>query len=201
MTFDRHVGFVSTPTVSRVVNENELVAIHNFAVHASHCTRCADPYRTHLEGKTLCDRGHHHAREVARYVYNRAGRACSALEYNEHQPIQVEIPVGYEATRGLLKAMERGLRVRAIKAKAAPVVSYDRTYWVERRKVDRPVRPPVQIVEPTRRDHRFEKIVYVGPHRRDFPALRPHENIVVYAAPRQHRPIRPSMFFDDQFFR
>ena len=43
--------------------------------------------------------------------------------------MQIEIPIGCEAVRSLLKAMERGLRIM----KRAPSVSYDKTYFVPSR--------------------------------------------------------------------
>jgi hypothetical protein len=149
-SLQRQVAFSSNNTVSRQPHENELQAIYRFASHASHCLQCAHPYEVHVAGGTLCDRGHRYAQNVATYVYNKAGKAYSVMDRDDGlAPTQVEIPVNCGAVRELLKAMERGLRVRQ-----PPVVSYDRTYPVAPRVVSAAPHPPSQqIVEVPHRRH------------------------------------------------
>ncbi|KAI9774171.1 MAG: hypothetical protein M1840_005264 [Geoglossum simile] len=147
-SFQRQVAFSSNNTVSRPPHEDELEAIRRFASHASHCPECAHPYEVHIAGGTLCNRGHRYAQSVAAYVYNKAGKAYSVMDREDGlAPTQVEIPIHCEAVRGLLKAMERGLRIRK-----PPVVSYDRTYPVAPRVVvPAPHQPSQQIIVPHRR--------------------------------------------------
>ena len=195
-----------TPTVSRLPHDGELKAMHNFATHASHCDICCDPYKVHLAGKTLCDQGHYRAREVAKYVYNKGGRAYSLVDLHDHQAIQVEIPVGCEAVRGLLKAMERGLRLRRAKAKAPPIVSYDKTYYVAPRPIERNPRPRIQIVDPPRRRAHAEKVVYIDDFGSQLgfnaPVKRTRdEDIILYAAPRHHGFDRRGSVYESVFHR
>ena len=101
-----------------------------FARHAGRCPTCVNPYEVHRRGGTLCPKGHQRALDVAQYVYNKGGQAYSAVDREGSQRVQIEIPVGCEAVRSLLKAMERGLRLM----KRAPV-SYDANYYVPPRPV------------------------------------------------------------------
>lgn len=162
----RHVGFAHKNSVSRPPRDEELSAMYNFALHASHCTHCADPYRTFLAGATLCERGHRHARHVAKYIYNKSGHAYSTTDGDEYQSVHIEIPQGYEAVRGLLKALEHGLRLRKSRptsyAAPTPVISYDRTYQVSSRKAERKERPRVEIVEPPRGHYQDGKVIYIN---------------------------------------
>jgi hypothetical protein len=142
----RQVAFSGNNTISRPPHEEELEAIRRFASHASHCPDCAHPYEAHVTGRTLCNRGHRYAQEVAAYVYSKAGKAYSVVDRKDGlAPTQVEIPVNCGAVRELLKAMDRGLRIRQ-----PPVVSYDQTY---------PVAPRVVLAAPS------QQIIEV-PHRR-----------------------------------
>ena len=149
-SFQRQVAFSSSNTVSRQPHDDELEAIRRFASHASHCRKCAHPYEVHVNGGTLCDRGHHYAQNVASYVYNKAGKAYSVMDRNDGlAPTQVEIPVNCGAVRELLKAMERGLRLRQ-----TPLISYDRTYPIAPRLVMAAPHPPAQqIIEIPHRRH------------------------------------------------
>ncbi|KAI9818766.1 MAG: hypothetical protein M1827_007586 [Pycnora praestabilis] len=134
----RQVRIAPEPVYSRQAKVDEISAFHNFAKHASHCRTCANPYEVHLNGGTLCDRGHEHARNVAAYVYNLSGKAYSTIDVEEgNKRVQVEIPSRCEVVRDLLKAMERGLRLR----RREPIISYDRNYFI-------PARP---VAEPSRR--------------------------------------------------
>jgi hypothetical protein len=140
-SFQRQVAFAGTTAVSRQPGSRELEVIHNFARHASHCRQCAHPWDVHIEGGTLCDRGHRYAQKVATYFYNKAGKAYSARPRDDgYVPTQIEIPVGCEAVKELLQAMERGLRIRQ-----PPVISYDNTYPIPARVVA-PQHPPAQQV-------------------------------------------------------
>ena len=97
-----------------------------FARHASHCSQCAHPYEVHKNGGSLCSKGHQRAIDVAQYVMQKAGKAYSVVDLDGNRRVQMEIPADCEAVRELLKAMERGLRLR----RKTPVVSYDETYPV-----------------------------------------------------------------------
>ncbi|KAH0547921.1 hypothetical protein GP486_008338 [Trichoglossum hirsutum] len=121
--------------------------MHKFAAHSLGCAKCAHPWSVHINGDTLCDRGHQYAQKVALYVYNRAGKAYSRDD--GIAPTLIEIPIGCEVVRELLEAMERGLRIRK-----PPVVTYDRTYPIPPRVVPQPPqqqqqqhRPAQQIIE------------------------------------------------------
>lgn len=153
-SFQRQVGFAPSPIYSRQPHDDEVYVMKAFAHHAYRCASCAQPYQVHLDGRTLCDQGHQLARDVAQYVYNKGGKAYSLVDREGSQLVQIEIPVGCEVVRDLLKAMERGLRLR----RRAPAVSYDATYHVAPRPVER--RSRIEIVEPSR-PHRKEK-VYVS---------------------------------------
>ncbi|KAI9714132.1 MAG: hypothetical protein M1812_006460 [Candelaria pacifica] len=181
----RQVGFAPSPIYTRQPYQPELAALHNYATHASHCQTCAHPYSTHLNGSTLCPKGHAHARAVATYVFNHEGQAYSTTDVeNGAQRVQIEIPVGCEVVRELLAAMERGLRLRAREDK---VISYDRNYYIPARPVISQSQPPrsptnlsttttttpstptsaqrVEIVEP-RREQRRERVQIVEVARR-----------------------------------
>jgi hypothetical protein len=105
-----------------------------------------------MEGGTLCERGHAHARDVAQYVYSKAGKAYSVIHRSATDTsIQIEIPAKCDAIRGLLKAVDQGLKVRGPASR--PVVTHDRTYHV-------PGRRPL----PDRRDG--YEVMEVAPRRR-----------------------------------
>lgn len=154
-SFQRQVGFAPAPVYSRQPHEDELYVMRAFASHADRCPDCAQPYKVHLSGRTLCDKGHQRALDVAQYVYNKGGKAYSLVDREGNQLVQIEIPVGCEVVKDLLKAMERGLRLR----RKAPAVSYDTTYYVAPRPVAKRTR--TEIVEPSRR-HRKEKVYVSG---------------------------------------
>ncbi|KAI9834092.1 MAG: hypothetical protein M1819_003377 [Sarea resinae] len=131
----RQVGFVPVAAYSRPPTATEYAAIHNYSFHASHCRRCAAPYETFLNGETLCERGHGYAIDVADFVYEKAGNAYSTTDREDgNVPVQIEIPHGCGVVRGLLRAISEGLRLRHA---APPVVSYDPTYYVAPRPVER----------------------------------------------------------------
>lgn len=130
-SFIRQVDFDLTPAYSRPPGDDEVYVMKAFARHCSHCTTCAHPYEVHKRGGALCAKGHQRALDVAQYLFNIDGHAYSLVDREGNQRVQVEIPVGCEAVRELLKAMERGLRLR----RRVPSVSYDPTYYVAPRKV------------------------------------------------------------------
>ena len=107
--------------------------MQRFATHISHCPRCKDPLRVYEEGGTLCERGHAYARDVAQYVYSKAGEAYSVIDrYATDARVQIEIPAKCDAIRGLLKAVDHGLKVRGPASR--PVITYDQTYHVPDRR-------------------------------------------------------------------
>lgn len=153
------VDFDPTPDYSRLPRDDEEYVIKAFAHHAAHCTSCADPYEVHKRGGSLCAKGHQRALDVAQYLYNKGGQAFSLVDRESNLRTRVEIPAGCDAVRGLLKAMERGLRLR----RRAPAISYDETYYVPPRRVQTDL---LEIVEPRtsadRRQQRRENPRYVG---------------------------------------
>ncbi|KAL8748151.1 MAG: hypothetical protein Q9190_000046 [Brigantiaea leucoxantha] len=127
----RQVDFAPTPAYSRLPHDDEMYVMKAFARHASHCSTCANPYEVHREGGTLCSKGHSRAIDVAQYLYSKGGQSFSKIDLEGSNRVQIEIPADCEAVRGLLKAMERGLRLRR---KVQPV-SYDSTYEIRPRKL------------------------------------------------------------------
>lgn len=172
-SFSRHVGFDPIPDYSRLPHDDEAYVMKAFARHAAHCTSCAYPYEVHKRGGTLCAKGHQRALDVAQYLYSKGDRTFSQVDRESNIRTRVEIPAGCEAVRGLLKAMERGLRLR----RRAPAVSYDETYYVPPRRIptgdfrDPEITPSIrtprlETVEPRpssdRRQQRREKPRYIG---------------------------------------
>ncbi|KAL8768474.1 MAG: hypothetical protein Q9209_005265 [Squamulea sp. 1 TL-2023] len=127
----RQVDFAPIPAYSRLPRDDELYVMKAFARHASHCSACAHPYEVHRNGGTLCSKGHQRALDVAQYIYSKGGQSFSLIDRDSSNYVQVEIPANCEAVRSLLKAMERGLRLRR---KVQPT-SYDKTYHIAPRKV------------------------------------------------------------------
>ena len=118
----RQVGFAPVPaTYSRLPYDDELYVMKAFARHASHCSACAHPYDLHRKGGTLCSKGNQRALDVSQYVFNRGGQSFSVVDLDSNRPVQMEIPADCTVVRELLKAMERGLRIR----RKAPVTSYE----------------------------------------------------------------------------
>jgi hypothetical protein len=160
----RVVEFVpSSNTICRPARDDEHDVMQRFAHHASHCPRCQDPYRVFIEGDTLCDRGHAYARDVSQYVYSKAGKAYSVIDRSTTDArVQIEIPAKCDAIRGLLKAVDHGLKIKSPALK--PLISQDRTYPVpERRQLPR--RDDYDVTEFTPRRHE-ERRRSDGGHRR-----------------------------------
>lgn len=132
-TRPRRVKFAANEIVSRLPHDDERYVMKHFADHSSRCSICASPFSVHRSGGTLCDKGHKLAQDVAQYVYSVAGRAYSVVDGQRgDQAVRIEIPSGCDAVRGLLAAMEDGLRLR----KEEKPQSFDRTYDVGPRPVN-----------------------------------------------------------------
>ena len=131
----RQVDFAPIPaTYSRLPHDDELYVMKAFTRHASHCSTCAHPYDVHRNGGSLCSKGRQRALDVAQYVFNKAGQTFSVVDLEGNRRIQMEIPADCAVVRELLKAMERGLRLR----RKVPVTSFDETYHV-----------PPRVIQPT----------------------------------------------------
>ncbi|KAK4692603.1 hypothetical protein P7C71_g4632, partial [Lecanoromycetidae sp. Uapishka_2] len=146
----RQVSFAKVPTTySRLPHDDELFVIKAFARHASHCASCAHPYEVHKKGGSLCSKGHQRALDVTEYVLNKAGQAYSMVDLDGNQRVQLEIPADCSVVRELLKALERGLRLR----RKTPAISYDENYPIGPRILpadyDRREREPRYISKPT----------------------------------------------------
>lgn len=126
----RHVDFAREDLYSRRPREDEEYVMEHFHRHAKGCRECNDPYSTHLSGGTLCDQGHRLAQDVAGYMYSKGGKAYSMLDRESlKQRVQVEIPPHCDKVRGLLQAVDHGLRVQ----KPGAVKSHDKNYYVPSR--------------------------------------------------------------------
>lgn len=149
----RHVGFAPEPIYSRRPRSDEEYVMEHFHTHAKRCDDCYDPYSTHISGGKLCDQGHRLAQDVAGYVYSKGGRAYSMLDRESlRQRVQVEIPPHCDKVRGLLRAVDHGLRVQ----KQGPTTSHDRNYYVPTRPDKRSYYDPrADLVRESRRhrDH------------------------------------------------
>lgn len=153
-------------TICRPTSDDEYDVMQHFASYALRCPRCENPFRVYLNGDTLCERGHAYARDVAQYVYSKAGKAYSVADFNATGArVQIKIPPRCDAVRGLLKAVNQGLEIKCQKLPA--VVSHDRTYPVaERRRLPEPrYGHKVLVVAPW--ELRERKRVKGGDRRRD----------------------------------
>lgn len=165
----RHVEFDPIVSHSREPRDDEKYVMKVFARHASRCPSCANPYEVHKRGETLCAKGHQRALDVAQYLFNMSGQAYSSVDREGNQRIRVEIPAGCDSVRGLLKAIERGLRLR----RHDPAPSYDRTYYIPPRTIqpergDRSGEP--QDLRQSRRETAKPPVsVYSRPLRREKP--------------------------------
>jgi hypothetical protein len=139
-------------TISRPARDDERDVMQHFAAHASHCPRCADPFYIYMKGGTLCDRGHAYARDVVQYIYSKAGKAYSVVDRDANDlRVQIEIPPRCDAVSKLLKAADRGLKIKSQIPR--PVVSYEQMYPVAERK-RLPKRRDGDDVLPQRREER-----------------------------------------------
>ncbi len=133
------VDFYSLPlppsTHSRLPSHDELYVMEAFARHACHCLVCVHPYEVHRKGGSLCPEGHRRALDLAQYIFSKNGRAYSLADLDGNRLVEMEISNELVVVRELLKAMERGLRLRR---KVRPV-SFDETCKV-----------PSTVIEPDR---------------------------------------------------
>ena len=207
-SYQRQVGFAPNPAYSRLPRDDEIYVMKAFARHASHCSSCAHPYDVHRRGGALCSKGHQRAINVAQYLYNKNGKAYSLVDREGNQRIQIEIPLGCDAVRELLKAIERGLRLH----RKAAVVSYDQIYHVparrnvnddnlSRRELSYSRKPQLETAEPPAhyvRQPRREKPYYAGrdslyeqdlrERERRYKSQQPAYNT---ASPKQPPPVPP----------
>jgi len=203
----RVVEFVpASNTICRPARDDECDVMQRFATHASHCPRCEDPFRVYVKGGTLCDRGHAYAKDVAQYVYSKAGKAYSVVDREDtNARVQIEIPPRCDAIRGLLKAVDQGLKIRSQALK--PLVSQDRTYPVAERRQLPERRDGYDVLEvaPRRREERRRaeggdrrrESVYVPSGRGSLYAKDEEERrrrrreqgepVIVYAEPRRSK--------------
>ncbi|KAL2866463.1 uncharacterized protein BJX67DRAFT_381981 [Aspergillus lucknowensis] len=154
----------------RELEADEQYVMTAFERHADHCYQCNDPLQVHQEDRSLCDRGHQYAVDVAAYLYSKNGKAYSVVDRDLNQPTLVKIPRNCVATRGLLLAIEDGLRLQrkekahkpVVDGPTSPIISYDRTYHI-------PPRRTSTVTEIIEREPRTVKsrrvIVYPSPHR------------------------------------
>ncbi|KAL1982104.1 hypothetical protein VTN96DRAFT_1759 [Rasamsonia emersonii] len=143
----------------RDLHDDENFVLSEFERHAGHCSRCADPLDAFREGRSLCERGHQYAIDVAEYVFSKNGKAYSVVDQGFNQQTLVKIPRDCKAARRLLLAIEEGLRLRRSQQQdQGPVISYDSTYPVAPRRPAAP-EPYTQIIERAPRTRR-RVIVY-----------------------------------------
>ncbi|PLN75027.1 hypothetical protein BDW42DRAFT_46710 [Aspergillus taichungensis] len=170
---------VAEPVVAvRDLEADEEYVMLAFERHADHCAQCVDPLRVHEENGSLCDRGHRYALNVAEYLYSKNGKAYSVVDREVNQPTLVKIPRNCLAVRGLLLAMEDGLRLHrqeqespAVREPQTPVISYDATYPVPpRRTATQPVAPVAyhEVIEREPRTLKRRRVI-IYPAPRDSP--------------------------------
>ncbi|KAE8376272.1 hypothetical protein BDV26DRAFT_266058 [Aspergillus bertholletiae] len=163
-----------------------------FERHASHCPRCADPLGARKEDRSLCERGHQYAADVADYLYSKNGKAYSTLDRELNQPTLVKIPRDCGAVHALLLAIEDGLRLNrkergGVKPprSRSPIITYDRTYPVLPRRSTSPRQQPVPYTEIIEREPRDTM----------------HRRVIVYSSPRsspsRSSPSRGSLYESD----
>lgn len=88
----------------------EDAAMFMFANHAAHCTRCADPIEANLTAGVLCDLGNLFAWELARYLYDKDGRAYSLFDQRHSgQTVEIELPADCLVVLRLFRAVHQGL--------------------------------------------------------------------------------------------
>ncbi|KAL2853489.1 hypothetical protein BJY01DRAFT_65357 [Aspergillus pseudoustus] len=155
----------------RELEADEQYVMTAFERHAERCYQCNDPLNVQQEDRALCDRGHQYAIDVAAYLYSKNGKAYSVVDRDLNQPTLVKIPRNCVATRGLLLAIEDGLRLQRkekvrrpviVDEPNAPIISYDRTYPVPPRRTS----TVTEIIEREPRTIKSRRvIVYPSPHR------------------------------------
>jgi hypothetical protein len=154
MPYLGHDAHDTPVTRVRDLGDDEQFVLSGYESHASKCARCVDALETLRAGRSLCERGHQYAVDVASYVFSKNGKAYSAVARDSDRQLLVRIPRQFRASRRLLLAIEEGLRVR----REQPVISYDATYPV-RPRVPNDAEPVTEIIERAPRTHR-RVIVY-----------------------------------------
>ncbi|KAI9888865.1 MAG: hypothetical protein M1814_006215 [Vezdaea aestivalis] len=129
------VRFAPTDEFSRQPTSREARLFNDFSDHQFICNICD------LRNRVFCSVGNDLALAVADSVYYAKGKTYATNEFDKaHVPVQVEIPMGCDAVRDLLKTIDRRFRERKRAANPAANTSYDRTYHIPARTVA----PPVQ---------------------------------------------------------
>ncbi|KAF2760236.1 hypothetical protein EJ05DRAFT_498202 [Pseudovirgaria hyperparasitica] len=151
------VAFHKDPvqSICRPTTETENTVLEHFEYHARTCHYCHKPYEAFRQGHQLCTTGHQFAQDVAAYLCNIGSDTYSTRD--DYQRVRVEIPVGFDETRGLLKAIERSLRSRS----RGPFVSMDRSYMVQSRTGEQP--KPVSISQTHKSSRRHSREVVDWP--------------------------------------
>ena len=146
--------------ISRPLTPTEAWSLYHFETHAQSCSTCNNPLGVHLKRGRLCDNGHALAQDVAYHVYYYAGDVYSTKEDN-HKQVRVELPLGYDQLRGLLKSMDHHIRSSN---RTVPIISYDANYPVSARR-----RAPSPELRPRPRyeDERTEVIIEPANTERD----------------------------------
>ena len=191
----RQARFAPIPaTYSRLPRDDEIYVMKAFARHCSHCSACSDPYAVHLAGRSLCSKGWQRALDVTQYVFNKAGQAFSVVDLEGNKRCQVEIPADCDAVRQLLKAIERGLRLRpnssSSSSKKERLTSYDENYYVAPRRTtaERDLAYDLKYADSEPRHSRKSKVEV-----EDTPAPR-----YVTSAPRRFQSVkqRPTSYYE-----
>jgi hypothetical protein len=181
----RRVGFAPEPVYSRRPRLDEEYVMEHFHKHAEVCRDCRDPYKTHKAGKTLCDQGHRLAQDVAHYVYSKGGRPYSMLDRESlRQRVQVEIPPHCGNVRGLLQAVDHGMRVQ----KPGSTPSHDRNYYVPSRPDRRSYRDRSEIPLQESKRFRDEQRRYHDDRRHRYDPAYQYGDKHQYSAKRQSLP-------------
>lgn len=92
------------------------------------------------------------ALDVTQYIFQKTGHAFSVVDLDDNRRMQVEIPADCEPVRGLLKAIERGLRLRAAAAARKEKLSADGGRFDERRRYGAPRRVDRDLERDLRRE-------------------------------------------------
>ena len=154
----RQVGFAETASFYRAARDDEANVMKEYSRHAKKCRQCHDAYRVYVNNDTLCADGRSYARDVAQYIYSKAGKAFSVVDRKEKDDrVQIEVPTGCEEVSSLLRAVDAGLRIN--RENHQPVlVSHDRSYLVhERQPRDEPRREVIEIEPAKHRSSRDDK--------------------------------------------
>ncbi|CAI7670539.1 unnamed protein product [Penicillium bialowiezense] len=138
-TMPAPIEITNPVNMARDLQDDEKLVVKDFERHASHCDLCFDPLKTHKAKGSLCSRGNTYANTLTTYIFSRAGKHYSSVDYESGKSTRVAVPSEALSVRSLLAAIEHGLRTRQTPVIVQPVqpvqpapapVSYDRTYQV-----------------------------------------------------------------------